>query len=319
MRILSLLLTGTLLSLTTGASADMYDPRHFVFPSTTDAPPGTTVESGVAPLAGSEGTKIEMWGGVGSPLYRICRDADCSSSSSWTADETTIDFTPAWLQIKMTAGIEGSPTQVVKLAASSELASWNVSAPLDPRMLSIVDMISDPTLAHTLAEHAGGAGPIWQKCAVSRDGTVFEDIEAKCKGDAMLVVYAAKGVQFGTFVAGGAEAVSSASGGPVEAEGFLFTQAHSKSSNILDRHGNDAASASTFPVSLNGRGWMDPVALIYNMQSGVNLTIAFKGSPSYPRNAWNAGFRIDGGSGADETHYSQTYGQSPDRMTVYRR
>jgi hypothetical protein len=262
-------------------SAKDTTPNSFQFTAKNDAAASAVVDSLPVALTGHDGVTLTISGGTSSQ-YRVCTDSACSAAANWTAAASDVPADTAssrrWVQLRTTAGAAGT-TSTATLVAGETSGTWSVTAVAAGTQLSAI--LTDQTLASTVASFAGGSG--WTLCAsTSAISTFIADIKAKCSGPSTLIVQKTNGIQYGAYVASSVKSLNS--GGYSTLSGFYYTGIAGKNGGIYNLQGQPTSAIATVNI------FSDPTC--FGMQPGFfcNSTIY-----SYASNgAWTAGYTLDG-------------------------
>ena len=102
-------------------------PDAFSFEGEIDVATSTLIESDVVEISGmDDGTAVSITGD-GSPEYRICDDASCSTvNHSWTSGSGTIDA-GEYLQLRLTSHAAGGAMHSATVTVGTESDQWDVT------------------------------------------------------------------------------------------------------------------------------------------------------------------------------------------------
>jgi hypothetical protein len=107
-------------------------PDPLTFTAQTNVVAASLPVTAIIPLVGHDGVTLTV-SGAGSPAYRVCADATCSTGPAWVTGSTTVaadlPTSRSWVQLRMTAGASGSVAQVATLSADgASVGSWSVTS-----------------------------------------------------------------------------------------------------------------------------------------------------------------------------------------------
>ncbi len=128
--------------ITTVAATDN-TPNAFSFPTTSNVTALTLYNSSIVQVTGVDGADISVSGAAGTPAYRVCADATCSTVLvDWTTSAAVINNNQ-YVQLRMTAGDWGAVTRTATLTVGTGSANWDlVTKPMPPGYFVAVNHVN---------------------------------------------------------------------------------------------------------------------------------------------------------------------------------
>ena len=113
------------------ASAADTTPDAFTFTDLTDVPGSTLIESDIVQITGIDSIAPVSISGDGSPEYRICADATCTSSTGWFSFNSGI-VNNQYLQLQLTSSGSYSTTLSAIIDIGDIADQWDVTTEAAP-------------------------------------------------------------------------------------------------------------------------------------------------------------------------------------------
>lgn len=101
-------------------------PDNFTFTDEVDVGLSTLIQSNIVQITGMDDDTVISISGDGSPAYRICADATCSTAPAYTSSAGTID-SGQYVQLRLTSNAGTETTNIASINIGAATRIWRVT------------------------------------------------------------------------------------------------------------------------------------------------------------------------------------------------